>query len=188
MPAGWTCAPARAARPHCSASLAVPRGVRLTANEIAPHRAELVRRVVGGDADVTVEDGRAGPWEPGTFDRVLVDAPCTGLGALRRRPEARWRRQPADLPGLVELQRELLHAAIELVRPGGLVVYATCSPAIAETRGIVESVAARRGGLDPVDVRPALAAVEPLGGGPDVQLWTHLHGTDSMYLAALRRH
>ena len=96
-------------------------------------------------------------------------------------------RRPEDLPGLVELQQELLHAAIELVRPGGLVVYATCSPAIAETRGIVESVVARRGGLDPVDVRPALPGVVPLGDGPDVQLWTHLHGTDSMYVAALRR-
>ena len=79
-------------------------------------------------------DGRHTDLEPG-FDRVLVDVPCTGLGALRRRPEARWRRQPADVPALAKLQRELLAAAIALTRPGGVVLYATCSPHLAETIG-----------------------------------------------------
>jgi 16S rRNA (cytosine967-C5)-methyltransferase len=168
------------------ASIASSRGARLTANEVTPHRAELVRRAVAGHADVTVADGRAGPWEPGSFDRVLVDAPCTGLGALRRRPEVRWRRQPADLAELVPLQQQLLSAALEAARPGGVVVYATCSPVLRETHEVVDAVL-RTGGAERVDVRAALGDVPDLGDGPDAQLWPHLHGTDAMYLAALRR-
>ncbi len=106
------------------AALAAERGARVVANEVQPHRADLVRRALAGAAgveEVTVADGTAPPWEPGSFDRVLVDAPCTGLGALRRRPEARWRRQPEDLAALVPLQRALLSAAVDLVRPGGVV-------------------------------------------------------------------
>ena len=168
------------------ASIATSRGARLTANEVTPHRAELVRRAVAGHADVTVADGRAGPWEPASFDRVLVDAPCTGLGALRRRPEVRWRRQPADLAELVPLQQQLLSAALEAVRPGGVVVYATCSPVVRETRDVVAAVL-RTGGAERIDVRAALGDVPDLGDGPDAQLWPHLHGTDAMYVAALRR-
>jgi 16S rRNA (cytosine967-C5)-methyltransferase len=168
------------------AGLAVSRAARLTANEVAPHRAELVRRAVAGQAQVTVGDGRAGPWEPGSYDRVLVDAPCTGLGALRRRPEVRWRRRASDVAGLVGLQGELLAAAVQAVRPGGLVVYATCSPMVEETRRVVDA-ALRSGEVERVDVRPALPGVPALGAGPDVQLWPHVHGTDAMYLAALRR-
>jgi 16S rRNA (cytosine967-C5)-methyltransferase len=168
------------------AGIATSRGARLTANEVLPHRAELVRRAVAGQADVTVADGRAGPWEPDSYDRVLVDAPCTGLGALRRRPEVRWRRQPSDLADLVPLQEQLLGAALAAVRPGGVVVYATCSPVLAETRQVVDAVFAQ-GGAERVDVRAALPGVDDLGDGPDVQLWPHLHGTDAMYVAALRR-
>ena len=131
-------------------------------------------------------DGRAGPWEPASFDRVLVDAPCTGLGALRRRPEVRWRRQPSDLDSLVSLQQQLLSAALEAVRPGGVVVYATCSPVVRETREVVDAVL-RVGGAERIDVRAALGDVPDLGDGPDAQLWPHLHGTDAMYVAALRR-
>ena len=90
------------------------------------------------------------------FDRVLVDAPCTGLGALRRRPEARWRRQPADVPALARLQRELLAAAIELTRPGGVVLYATCSPHLSETVGVVAD-ALRRQPVTALDTRPLFA-------------------------------
>jgi 16S rRNA (cytosine967-C5)-methyltransferase len=168
------------------ASIASSRGARLTANEITPHRAELVRRAVAGHADVTGADGRAGPWEPASFDRVLVDAPCTGLGALRRRPEVRWRRQLSDLAELVSLQQQLLSAALEAVRPGGVVVYATCSPVVRETREVVDAVL-RVGGAERIDVRAALGDVPDLGDGPDAQLWPHVHGTDAMYVAALRR-
>ena len=107
------------------------------------------------------------------FDRVLVDAPCTGLGALRRRPEARWRRQPSDLPPLTRLQRELLTAAIRAVRPGGLVAYVTCSPHVVETRVTVDEA-----------IRRAGHAVEKTA---ERQLWPHRDGTDAMYLALLLR-
>ncbi len=105
-----------------------------------PHRSALVARALAG-ADgvrgVVTADGTRPPLASGTFDRVLVDAPCTGLGALRRRPESRWRRSPHDLEVLVDLQQRLLASALDLVRPGGLVLYATCSPVLAETRGVV---------------------------------------------------
>ena len=87
-----------------------------------------------------VADGRTAPLPDGAFDRVLVDAPCTGLGALRRRPEARWRRRPEDVAELARLQRELLGAALRHVRPGGVVAYVTCSPHLAETVGVVAAV------------------------------------------------
>ena len=104
------------------AAIAAQRGGSVIAIEPAPHRAELVEQNTRGlGVEVLRVDGRESGLEPGSFDRVLVDAPCTGLGALRRRPEARWRRTPADVPALAKLQRELLAAAIALTRPGGVV-------------------------------------------------------------------
>jgi 16S rRNA (cytosine967-C5)-methyltransferase len=172
-------------------ALARQRGATVTAVEVAPHRASLVSQAVRG-LPVKVEclDGRSvGQDEPGVYDRVLVDAPCTGLGALRRRPEARWRRQPSDLPPLTRRQRELLGSALAAVRPGGLVAYVTCSPHLVETEVTVkESVRRSPVGVELVDARPLLPANMPdLGEGPAVQLWPHLHGTDAMYLAVLRR-
>jgi 16S rRNA (cytosine967-C5)-methyltransferase len=168
-------------------ALARERGARLLAVEVAPHRAGLVRRTAGADADVVVADGRDPGWRADSFDRVLVDAPCTGLGALRRRPDARWRRQPGDVQELTSLQRALLTSALDAVRPGGLVAYVTCSPHLAETRAVVADVLRRTGGAQQVDARPLLADLPGLGDGPDVQLWPHRHGTDAMYLALLRR-
>ena len=127
----------------------------------------------------------ATPASQPAFDRVLVDAPCTGLGALRRRPEARWRRQPADVPALARLQRELLASAIGLTRPGGVVLYATCSPHLAETVGVVAD-ALRRHPVTALDTRPLFDGVDDLGDGPYVQLWPHRHGTDAMFAAALK--
>ena len=119
---------------------------------------------------------------------MLVDAPCTGLGALRRRPEARWRRRPEDVAGLTALQRDLLGSALDAVRPGGLVGYVTCSPHLAETRVVVDDVLRARGpGCERVDARPLPARRAATSApGPDVQLWPHLHGTDAMYLCLLR--
>lgn len=175
-------------------SLAGLRDARLTAVEVAPHRARLVEQAVAGmPVDVVCTDGRTvgrDEWLPEAgFDRVLVDAPCTGLGSLRRRPEARWRRQPGDLPPLTKLQRELLSAAVRAVRPGGVVVYATCSPHLVETRVTVAETVRRLGStVEFVDARAALPdGIPHLGAGPTVQLWPHRHGTDAMFLAILRR-
>jgi 16S rRNA (cytosine967-C5)-methyltransferase len=132
-------------------------------------------------------DGTRPAWRAGGFDRVLLDAPCTGLGALRRRPEARWRRRPEDLDDLVPLQRSLLHAAVESLRPGGLLGYATCSPLPAETSGVVSAVLAERRDLRLLDAAALLPEV-PDAGGPlpgSLQLWPHRHGTDAMFLAVL---
>ncbi|MCV7215371.1 rRNA small subunit methyltransferase B [Mycobacterium crocinum] len=163
------------------------QGGTVTAIEPAPRRAELVEQNTRGlPVEVLRVDGRESALQPGSFDRVLVDAPCTGLGALRRRPEARWRRTPADVPVLAKLQRELLAAAIALVRPGGVVLYATCSPHLAETVGVV-SDALRRHRVTALDTRPLFAPAEQLGDGPHVQLWPHRHGTDAMFAAALQK-
>lgn len=171
------------------AGLAAERGAVLLAAERQPHRAGLVARALSGNPGpcaVVTADATRPAWRPDTFDRVLVDVPCTGLGALRRRPEARWRRHPDDLDGLARPQRQLLGQALRSVRPGGVVGYATCSPHPAETRAVVDDVL-RRGGAELIDARPLMPGVPELGAGPDVQLWPHLHGTDAMYLALLRR-
>ncbi len=185
------------------AGLAIERRIPFVANEVNEHRAELVRQTlgaavaraeqVGTAVEVTQGDGReVGEASPAAYSRVLVDAPCTGLGALRRRPEARWRRQPSDVATLAGLQRELLASAIGATAPGGLVGYATCSPHLNETRFVVQDVLRKRDDVEVLDARDLFtdAAGEPLphlGDGPYVQLWPHLHGTDAMFLALLRR-
>ncbi|MFE7552887.1 RsmB/NOP family class I SAM-dependent RNA methyltransferase [Streptomyces gardneri] len=172
------------------AALASARGAALLASEKQPHRARLVERALAGNPgpyQVIAADGTRPPWRPGSFDRVLMDVPCSGLGALRRRPEARWRRRPEDLDGFAPLQRALLTEALSAVRVGGIVGYATCSPHLAETRVVVDDVLKKVGGAELIDARPFMPGVPALGDGPDVQLWPHLHGTDAMYLALLRR-
>ncbi|MFF9067402.1 RsmB/NOP family class I SAM-dependent RNA methyltransferase [Streptomyces sp. NPDC014891] len=172
------------------AALASERGAALLASEKQPHRARLVERALAGNPgpyQVIAADGTRPPWRPGSFDRVLMDVPCSGLGALRRRPEARWRRRPEDLDGFAPLQRALLTEALAAVRVGGVVGYATCSPHLAETRVVVDDVLKKVGGAELIDARPLMPGVPALGDGPDVQLWPHLHGTDAMYLALVRR-
>lgn len=172
------------------AAVAAERGAMLLASEKAPHRAGLVAKSLAGNPgpyQVIAADGTRPPWRPGSFDRVLMDVPCTGLGALRRRPEARWRRRPEDLEGFAPLQRDLLGTALESVRVGGVVGYATCSPHLAETRAVVDDILKQYPHTELIDARPLLPGVPALGAGPDVQLWPHLHGTDAMYLALIRR-
>jgi 16S rRNA (cytosine967-C5)-methyltransferase len=169
------------------AAIAAPLGATVTAIEPNPHRAEMVEQNTRGlPVDVLRVDGRETALPVDGFDRVLVDAPCTGLGALRRRPEARWRRTPADVPQLAKLQRELLASAIALTRPGGVVLYATCSPHLVETVGIVAD-ALRRYPVTALDTRTLFEPIADLGSGPYVQLWPHRHGTDAMFAAALRK-
>jgi len=174
------------------AGLAAERGARLVASDVRPHRA---RRVVDAlrraelDPAVIAADGRHVPWRPGTFDRVLADVPCSNLGSLRRRPEARWRKTPDDVSELAGVQRDLLDAAIESVRPGGVVAYVTCSPHLAETRDVVTAVAGLRGDVTILDAPAVLADVPGLRASDPrfAQFWPHRHGTDGIFLALLRR-
>ncbi|WP_369047221.1 RsmB/NOP family class I SAM-dependent RNA methyltransferase [Sinomonas sp. P10A9] len=177
-------------------ALAAERGATLFANEVLPHRAELVRKAlhpVPADAwEVHTGDGRTlGTEHPGQFDRVIADVPCTGLGALRRRPESRWRRSPNDLAELGPLQRALLESAIDATAPGGVVGYVTCSPHPAETTVVVADALRRRDDIELLDAGAALDAValHPLGAGHDgtAQLWPHIHATDAMFLALFRK-
>lgn len=167
-------------------AIAVQGGANLLAAELQYHRARLVRQTTR-EAAVITADGTAPAWRPGVFDRVMVDAPCTGLGALRRRPEARWRRDPRSLPDLGRLQRELLASALEAVRPGGVVAYVTCSPHLAETVTVVGDALRGRDDVEALDARAYLPEVADLGEGPHAQFWPHRHGTDGMFLALLRR-
>ena len=167
------------------ARFARERGAHLICVEPHAHRAELVRKALGyqelgyqelgsqesgsSDVEIRVADGRDAVASA-TADRVLVDAPCTGIGALRRRPEARWRRTPQDLATLGPLQRALLTAAIDAARPGGVIAYSTCSPHVAETDLVVEDVLRKRPDAELIDARPLLPGVPDLGPGPEVRL------------------
>jgi 16S rRNA (cytosine967-C5)-methyltransferase len=143
----------------------------------------------GTGFEVVVADGTRPPWPGGTFDRVLVDVPCSGLGALRRRPEARWRKSPDDLKELTALQRDLLGSALASVRPGGVVAYVTCSPVPAETSDVIADVTAAMPDVEVIDA-PAVLAEVPGTRAADprfAQLWPHRHGTDAIFIALLRR-
>ena len=199
------------------AGLAAERGARLVASDVRPHRAarvlDALRRAdldragsnsagsdragsdsagsdsAGSDRAVITADGRHAAWKPGTFDRVLADVPCSNLGSLRRRPEARWRKTPDDVPELAGVQRDLLNAAIDSVRPGGVVAYVTCSPHPAETRDVVTAVAGRRGDVTILDAPAVLAGIPGLTASDPrfAQFWTHRHNADAIFLALLRR-
>ncbi len=205
------------------AGLAARGGGGLLAADLREHRARLVMTALGGAGKrmpagavaVITADGTAPAWRPGSFDRVLADVPCSGLGALRRRPEARWRRSPQDVTELAGLQRRLLATALDSARPGGVVAYVTCSPHLAETREVVAAVLAGRGGAvlagrgdavlagrggavlvgrggaEVLDAPAVLAEVPglrcPAPDGRFAQFWPHRHGTDAIFLALLRR-
>jgi 16S rRNA (cytosine967-C5)-methyltransferase len=175
------------------AGLAGGTGARLLAAERREHRARLVAQATArtGAGAVVVADGRVPAWRLSAFSRVLADVPCSGLGALRRRPEARWRRTEGSLAGLDVLQRELLRTALDSASPGGVVGYVTCSPHLAETRDVVAAVLAERPGSEVLDA-PAVLAEVPGLSCPEpyqrfAQFWPHRHGTDAMFVALLRR-
>jgi len=198
--------------------LALQAGAYLVAADLHPHRAALVRdalarashpgstgeegdspaafrRTAAGNlplrpgATVMAADGRRPPWRNAAFDRVLADVPCSGLGALRRRPEARWRKSESDLPALAELQRTLLRSALAACRPGGVVGYVTCSPVPAETSDVVTAVAGSDPAIEILDAPAVLAAVPGVRSPSPrfAQLWPHRHGTDAIFVALLRR-
>lgn len=170
-------------------------GAELTANEVIPGRADLVRKALAilPDVDVVTGDGvDIGLDQPNTYDRILLDAPCTGLGALRRRPEARWRKSPKDVGDLTALQAQLLTSALHALKPGGVLAYVTCSPHLAETRAIVEGALRKNQNVSELDARAVLSevAMEPLdiaGDSLSAQLWPHRHGTDAMFISLLTK-
>lgn len=173
------------------AGLAAGRAAHLAAAELREHRARLARSATAasGTCGVVVADGSRPAWRHGRFDRVIADVPCSGLGALRRRPEARWRRTPADVTGLGGLQRDLLGTALASARPGGVVAYVTCSPHRAETHDVIAHVLAERSDVTVLDAPAVLSEVPDLRSGPHgryAQFWPHRHGTDAIFLALLR--
>ena len=168
-------------------SIARQRSITFTANEISAARAELVSQVVHGDR-VLVSDGRTIGSLTEKFDAILIDAPCTGLGALRRRPEVRWRRTLQDLRALTQLQRELVESAIQALEPGGVLGYATCSPHLAETSIQTSDIKKNHPKLHQVPVDEYLPAnLDSATRDGAMSLWTHKHGTDAMYLALFRK-
>jgi 16S rRNA (cytosine967-C5)-methyltransferase len=161
-------------------------GACVMASDLQPHRTELVRanaRRVGANVVVTTGDGRRPPFRDGSFERVLVDAPCSGLGVLRRRPDARWRIEPDGVARLAVLQRELLDAAVRLVAPGGHLAYSVCTLTVDETIAIDEWLARDHADLRPLDA-PGGAWRER---GRGAILLPQAEGTDGMYLLRVRR-
>ncbi len=138
-------------------------------------------------AGVVVADATRPAWGTGAFSRVLADVPCTGLGALRRRPEARWRREGEAVEQLHGLQIELLRSALTAAGPGGVVAYVTCSPHRRETSDVVEQVMSDRVDVEVLEASTLLPEVPNAARGPFLQLWPHRHGTDAMFAAYLRK-
>ena len=168
-------------------------GSKLLAADVAPHRALLVAaalRAYRGDGSVptvVVADGTRPGWRSNSFTRVLADVPCTGLGALRRRPESRWRRGPADVEQLHPLQLALLASAIDSAAPGGIVGYVTCSPHRRETTDVLSETLAVRSDVEVIPAAQLLPEVPDAALGPYLQLWPHRHGTDAMFAGYLRK-
>ena len=160
------------------------------------HRAQLIEdsvRALPADAvSVVTGDVLEHLKDAAPYDLILLDAPCSGLGALRRRPEARWTKTAADLDGLVDTQRRLLHGCLDSLRPGGSLVYVTCSPVVAETTAQIDWAITTIPGVEAVATAPVVNSVarEPLDDsavGTAVQLWPHRHGSDAMFIQILQR-
>jgi len=176
------------------AAMSLESGQRFVSNEVSDHRAKLVINVLRplGDFEVMTSDARSLGQGAQKFSRILLDAPCTGLGALRRRPESRWRRSTDDLVDLVKLQRELIQSAWDALEPGGVLGYVTCSPHLSETTGQVAWAEGRfKGELELLNANQILNSISPSLNLDEslrtAQLWPHVHGTDAMFLALLRK-
>ncbi|MDD7385075.1 MAG: transcription antitermination factor NusB [Actinomycetaceae bacterium] len=176
------------------APLAQRAGARIHANEPHEHRVHLVERAVDPWADVVdlrQGDGRdVGTQEPDSYDRVLVDAPCSNSGAIRRRPEARWNHVGSDLEQLTRLQAELLESGYRALAPGGVLVYSTCSPLLSETVDIVEGLVNTHPEAQVLDTAQVASqcALHPISGRNGyVQLFTDTDNTDSMFFACLTK-
>jgi len=191
VPADWTVLDACAAPGGKSTHLA-QLGAHVIATDLRPTRAALVAKAarhlaLAERVRVAVADAAVPPWRPGSFEAVLVDAPCTGLGVVRRRPELRWRRAPGDPRRLGELQLRLLESASTLVGPGGRLVYSACTWPAAETVEVTTAFLAAHGDrFAPADLSAVLGAPAQ-AGDPGVQLTPDADGVDGMYVAAFTR-
>jgi 16S rRNA (cytosine967-C5)-methyltransferase len=175
-------------------AIATQRGIEFRANELSEHRARLVAQALRPitDSRVSVGDGRDIASSGEMYSRILLDAPCTGLGALRRRPEARWRKNPSDLADLSKLQRELFSASWDALLPGGVLAYVTCSPHLSETTALVTWAESKFGGnLELLPANHVLNQINPNlhldESFKSAQLWPHLNGTDAMFIALFRK-
>lgn len=177
------------------AAIAAQYGASLNCNEISEHRASLVRqslRAISGNVSVQQGDGREiGVGQPGRYDRILLDAPCSGLGALRRRPEARWRKQQKDISELTKLQSELLDSAWLALKPGGVLAYVTCSPHPAETTAQVEALLRKNRGAKILSATEVLKKIAPRlelnSERMTAQLWPQRDQTDAMFIALIEK-
>ena len=161
-----------------------------TANEPTPHRAELVSHVIPAN-EVISHRGEDLVDLATRYDRILIDAPCSGLGALRRRPESRWRKNLVDLKNLVSLQRDLLDAGVKILNPGGLIGYVTCSPHRSETGAQVADFLYRHKDFMLISLAPYISesatGMGILREDGTIQMWSDIHGTDSMFMALFAR-
>ncbi len=179
------------AAPGGKATALAASGARVVAADIDPGRARLIvannRRLVRGGAPpvggVVCADGGFPPFRRGAFDRILVDAPCSGLGVLRRRPDARWRILPEHVDALALLQRRLIDAALDLAGPSSVVVFSACTLTLAETLAHDERLAIDRPTWSALS--PRAEGWEPVGRG--VRMLPQAHGTDGMYALVLHQ-
>ena len=172
-------------------------GASVLASEISEHRSSLVEDSTSAITDrlpaaMSVEVGDSRRPRAERFSRILLDAPCSGLGALRRRPEARWVKTPESIPALRELQEALLRNGLNSLAPGGFLAYVTCSPVVEETTAVINRVVSDDERLTLLDTPSVLEGIvtSPITGhrrGTAVQLWTHRHGTDAMFIQLIQR-
>ncbi|MDY5584562.1 MAG: transcription antitermination factor NusB [Arcanobacterium sp.] len=176
------------------AALAAQRGAEIYANELHEHRLNLVAQGTLPWSDIVhlrQGDGREiGTLEPNVYDRVLVDVPCSGIGALRRRPEARWRKTAGDILDLAVLQKELLLSGFKATRVGGITAYVTCSSHLSETRDVVMEFLAEYENVELLDIsevasQSSLREISLTKGM--LQLWPDLHRSDAMFMAVLQK-
>ena len=169
------------------AAIAKQRDCHLTAIELYPQRANLVRQALEGFSNAEVHAADATEFKyPKKYQLVLIDAPCTGLGALRRKPESRNNKQPTDVQELNKIQKRLLETAASVTESGGVIAYITCSPVIEETTAIA------RWFLDShqeFEILPwfDFADIEANRNRKTLQLWSDKHNSDCMFLALFKK-